>query len=101
MFRGRVSTWNLRDQHMSQTLSALTDHLSRQGTPAKVIIWEHNSHIGDARATDMGREGEVNVGQLVRERYGQEVRLIGFTTHSGTVSAATNWGEAVQRKRVR
>ena len=69
MFRGRVSSWNLRDRHMAETLEALDAHLSgMQGKAAKIVIWEHNSHIGDARATEMGQAGEWNVGQLVRER---------------------------------
>src|SRR5437763_6687480 len=69
MFSGRVSSWNLRDRHMAETLDALVAHLDRQGGRAKIVVWEHNSHLGDARATSMGREGELNVGQLVRERY--------------------------------
>ena len=68
---------------------------------AKIVLWAHNSHLGDARATEMGRHGELNVGQLVRERYGNECVLIGFTTYSGTVTAASNWGGQAERKRVR
>lgn len=101
MFRGAVSSWNLRDQHMMETLVALEEHLSRGKSPAKMVIWAHNSHIGDARATSMGRSGEWNIGQLVRERYGPECRNIGFTTYSGTVTAATDWDGAAERKRVR
>ncbi|HEX8368726.1 MAG TPA: erythromycin esterase family protein [Pyrinomonadaceae bacterium] len=103
MFRGRVSSWNLRDSHMAETLSALATHLENQGQSAKIVVWAHNSHLGDARATDMSRgRGEWNVGQLVREKYGAgEVRLIGFTTFEGTVTAATNWDEPAQLKRVR
>ena len=102
MFEGRVSSWNLRDQHMVETLDELIKHLSQQqGKPAKVVVWEHNSHLGDARATDMGRHGEWNVGQLVRERYGGAACNIGFTTYTGTVSAASDWGRPVERKRVR
>ncbi|HEX8733968.1 MAG TPA: erythromycin esterase family protein [Pyrinomonadaceae bacterium] len=103
MFRGRVSSWNLRDRHMTETLIALASHLENQGQSAKIIVWAHNSHLGDARATDMSRgRGEWNVGQLVRENYGaSEVRLIGFTTFEGTVTAATNWDEPAQLKRVR
>jgi erythromycin esterase-like protein len=85
MFRGGVSSWNIRDQHMARSLDRLVDHLSRRrGQPAKVVVWAHNSHLGDARATAMGRRGEVNVGQLVRERYGDAARLIGFSTYDGT-----------------
>ncbi len=101
MFRGRVSSWNLRDHHMADTLDALTDHLTRQGPPARVVVWEHNSHLGDARATDMGAAGEWNVGQLARERHGTEVINVGFTTYGGTVTAASNWDEPPQRKPVR
>jgi erythromycin esterase-like protein len=101
MFQGRVNSWNLRDRHMAETLDQLVIHLSRQGTPNKVVVWEHNSHIGDARATEMGKAGEWNVGQLVRERYGQDSVLIGFTTYTGTVTAASNWNESPQLKQVR
>lgn len=101
MFRGRVSSWNLRDSHMSDTLDALAEHLSQPGRPAKIVVWEHNSHIGDARATEMGQQGEWNVGQLTRENYGNDAYLVGFTTHHGTVTAATDWGEPAERRRVR
>ena len=101
MFRGRVSSWNLRDRHMAETLDALVRHLSSQGQPAKIVVWEHNSHLGDARATEMGESGELNVGQLVREKYGRASALVGFTTYKGTVTAASNWDEPAERKRVR
>ena len=101
MFRGRVSSWNLRDQHMAETLDALVAHLERQGQHPKIVVWEHNSHLGDARATQMGQRGEWNVGQLVRERHGSETALVGFTTYSGTVTAASDWDAACERKRVR
>jgi erythromycin esterase-like protein/predicted phosphoribosyltransferase len=102
MFSARSLSWNLRDRHMADTLDALTEHLSRRRTePAKVVVWAHNSHLGDARATESGMRGELNVGQLVRERHRGESRSIGFTTHSGTVTAADDWGAPVQRKRVR
>src|SRR5205085_3180382 len=71
------------------------------GQNPKVIVWAHNSHLGDARATDMGRSGEFNVGQLVRQRYGNQAVLVGFSTHSGTVTAASNWDGPAERKRVR
>jgi erythromycin esterase-like protein len=97
-----VSSWNLRDRHMADTLNALSTHLGDQhGEPARVVVWEHNSHLGDARATDMKRRGEVNVGQLVREIYRHESRSIGFSTYHGTVTAATDWGGPAERKRVR
>lgn len=101
MFRGRVSSWNLRDRHMAETLDALVAHLDRAGGKTKVVVWAHNSHLGDARATQMGAEGEWNLGQLVREAHGRESVLIGFSTHSGTVTAASDWGAPAERKRVR
>ena len=101
MFRGRVESWNLRDRHMAETLDALVAHLNSQGQHAKVAVWEHNSHLGDARATYMGEYGELNVGQLVRQRYGRDSVLVGFTTYTGTVTAASDWDEPAERKRVR
>lgn len=101
MFRGQVSSWNLRDRHMGETLDRLIERGSREGEPMKVIVWAHNSHLGDARATQMGDRGELNLGQLARERYGDEVRSVGFTTHTGTVAAASDWDSPVQLKRVR
>ena len=101
MFRGRVESWNLRDRHMAETLDALSAHLNSQGEPAKVAVWEHNSHLGDARATYMADYGELNVGQLVRQRYAGEASLIGFTTYTGTVTAASDWDGPAERKRVR
>lgn len=101
MYRSDVSSWNLRDHHMAETLVALERHLSKDGKPAKIVVWEHNSHLGDARATEMGARGELNVGQLVRQRYGEDAVLVGFTTHHGTVTAASNWGDDAERKRVR
>ena len=101
MFKGRVSSWNLRDRHMAETLDALATHLEAENQPSKIVVWAHNSHLGDARATEMGERGEWNVGQLVRERYKNEACLIGFTTHAGTVTAATNWDEPAQLKKVR
>jgi erythromycin esterase-like protein len=101
MFRGRVESWNLRDSHMAETLDALVTHLNSQGQQAKVAVWEHNSHLGDARATYMADQGELNVGQLVRQKYGHEAILIGFTTFTGTVTAASDWDGPAERKRVR
>ena len=101
MFRGRVSSWNLRDTHMAETIDALAAHLEAQGREAKIVVWAHNSHLGDARHTGMGDEGELNVGQLVRERHAGDAVLVGFSTYTGTVTAASNWGEAATRKRVR
>jgi erythromycin esterase-like protein len=101
MYRAEVSSWNLRDRHMAATLDALLEHLDRRHPRTKVVVWEHNSHVGDARATDMGRQGELNVGQLARQRYGRNCALVGFTTYGGQVTAATNWGEPPHRRRVR
>jgi erythromycin esterase-like protein len=101
MFRGRISSWNLRDRHMAETLEALLQHLERQEGRSKIVVWEHNSHIGDARATSMGESGEWNVGQLSRERFGDEALLVGFSTYEGTVTAASDWDAPAERKRVR
>jgi erythromycin esterase-like protein len=101
MFRGRISSWNLRDSHMAETLDALARHLSREGKPAKIVVWEHNSHIGDARATEIGRQGEWNVGELARKAYGQDACLIGFTTYDGRVTAASEWDGPAEHKHVR
>jgi erythromycin esterase-like protein len=101
MFQGRVSSWNLRDSHMVETLFALDRHLATAGSPPKVIVWAHNSHLGDASATEMGDRGEFNVGQLVRERYADDAVLVGFSTHHGWVTAASNWDEPPEHKRVR
>jgi erythromycin esterase-like protein len=102
MFRGRVSSWNLRDAHMAETLQELVRHLDRTtGRPTKVVVWAHNSHLGDARATEMGERGEWNVGQLVREHFGGDVRNVGFTTYDGAVTAASDWDGATERKLVR
>jgi len=101
MYRGEVSSWNLRDSHMVGTPDALAEYLGRQGGVPKVVVWAHNSHLGDARATRMGAQGEWNVGQLVRERHGHDAISVGFTTYDGTVSAATNWDAPVERKQVR
>jgi erythromycin esterase-like protein len=101
MFRGRVESWNLRDRHMAETLEGLLDHLRRKASRPRVVVWEHNSHIGDASATAMGEMGEWNVGQLTRERFGEDAILIGFTTYQGTVTAASDWDGPAERKRVR
>lgn len=101
MFRGRISSWNLRDSHMAETLDALARHLSRDGAPAKIVVWEHNSHIGDARATEVGGLGEWNVGELARKAYPGQTCLIGFSTYDGHVTAASEWDGPAERKRVR
>ncbi|MGH9310430.1 MAG: erythromycin esterase family protein [Vicinamibacterales bacterium] len=101
MFGGRVESWNLRDTHMMETLEALIAHVQQGTGSARAVVWAHNSHLGDARATYMGDIGELNLGQLVRQRHGADAFLVGFTTHTGTVTAASNWDEPAQRKRVR
>ncbi|MEZ0229614.1 MAG: erythromycin esterase family protein [Planctomycetota bacterium] len=98
---GRRSSWNLRDLHMTETLEELVGYLSGQRGAAKVVVWEHNSHLGDARATEMSERGELNVGQLVRERHGHDAVLVGFSTYSGTVTAASDWDAPAERKNVR
>jgi erythromycin esterase-like protein len=100
-FRGGPDSWNLRDRHMADTLDALVDHLERTQGPTKAAVWAHNSHVGDARATQMGARGEFNIGQLARERYGTDSMLVGFTTYMGTVTAASDWGAVAERKHVR
>ena len=101
MYRSDVSSWNLRDLHMMETLVALENHLGGQGKESKIVVWEHNSHLGDATATEMSKRGEWNVGQLARHRYGDNAVLVGFTTYHGTVTASTDWGGPAERKRVR
>jgi erythromycin esterase-like protein len=101
MYRGKVQSWNLRDRHMVDTLDALVAHLDMQYPDTKVVVWAHNSHLGDARATDMGHQGEYNVGQLVRQSRDDQALLIGFTTFDGSVTVASDWGAPAERKRVR
>jgi erythromycin esterase-like protein len=101
MFRGRIASWNLRDRHMAETLDALLAHFDQKGGRSKAVVWAHNSHIGDARATSMGNAGEWNVGQLARERFGSSAVLVGFSTYTGTVTAASDWDAPAERKRVR
>ena len=101
MFHGRVSSWNLRDRHMTDTLQALDRHLAGLGAPPRIAVWAHNSHLGDASATEMGKRGEWNVGQLMREHHGQEAVRVGFSTFRGWVTAATDWEEPPERVRVR
>jgi len=97
MYYGAHESWNLRDRHMFQTLRALLEH---HGSRSRVVVWEHNSHVGNAAATDMSKRGELNVGQLAKETYGEDAYSIGFGTHSGTVAAASHWGGPLEIKRV-
>ena len=99
MFRGRPNTWNLRDRHMFETLEKLAVHLgARLGRKARIVVWAHNSHLGNAAATDMGRRGEINIGQLVSEKYGDRGLRIGFSTSRGTVTAASDWDGPAESK---
>ncbi|MDQ0391387.1 protein-L-isoaspartate(D-aspartate) O-methyltransferase [Labrys monachus] len=98
MFYGAAESWNLRDRHMFETLCHVLD---AKGPSAKAVVWAHNSHIGDARKTEMGRvRGELNIGQLCRERFGADAALIGFGTHAGTVACASDWDEPMEVKQV-
>lgn len=101
MFGGRVESWNLRDTHMSETLDALLAHSARTTGHARAVVWAHNSHVGDARATQMSASGELTLGQLVRQRHGSHVYIVGFTTHEGAVTAASSWDARAERKHVR
>jgi erythromycin esterase-like protein/predicted phosphoribosyltransferase len=101
MFRSDVSCWNLRDEHMTETLVELAAHLQTQQGSAKVVVWAHNSHLGDARATQMGKRGELNIGQLARVAFPEQCKLIGFTTYAGTVTAAGGWHLPAERKDIR
>lgn len=102
MFGDHTESWNLRDRHMAETLEALVRFQEDRGRrPAKVVVWAHNSHLGDARATEMSMRGELNLGQLVRTRHGLDAVGIGFLTYGGTVTAASDWDEPAQRMRVR
>jgi erythromycin esterase-like protein len=101
MYRGEVSSWNLRDCHMADTLDSLVEYLERGGNSVKTVVWAHNSHLGDARATQMGIQGEWNLGQLARQRHDLETVSVGFTTDHGTVTAASHWDAPAERKRVR
>jgi erythromycin esterase-like protein len=98
MVRGGRESWNVRDRHMDDTLARLLAH---RGPDAKAVVWAHNTHVGDARATDMADAGEVNLGQLARERHGADrVALVGFGSHRGTVVAGAAWGAPMETMRV-
>jgi erythromycin esterase-like protein len=101
MFRGGVESWNVRDRHMMTTLEDLLDHVARSDRIPRAVIWAHNSHLGDARATSMARIGELNLGQLVRERFTSGCCSIGMTTHEGEVTAAHEWDEPAGLRTVR
>ncbi|MEV0074824.1 erythromycin esterase family protein [Nocardia neocaledoniensis] len=107
MFGDHTASWNLRDEHMADTLDALREHLrdnrggASTGQAPKIVVWAHNSHVGDARATEFGAEGQVTIGQLMRQRHGAHCRTIGWSTYDGAVTAAQNWGGAAEHERVR
>ena len=104
MFAGRVDSWNQRDSHMAETLDALLTHLDHEVVPeqtSRIVVWAHNSHVGDARATEVYADGQTTLGMLARDMYGNDTRLIGFSTYTGTVTAASEWGGIAERKTVR
>jgi erythromycin esterase-like protein/predicted phosphoribosyltransferase len=102
MFSGRVNSWNLRDQHMADTLNALLEHLDHDDAgQSRIVVWAHNSHVGDARATEVYSDGQTTLGTLARDLYPGKTRLIGFSTYTGTVTAASEWGGIAERKTVR
>lgn len=98
IYYGSVASWNLRDTHMFETLKQV---LNARGAGAKVVVWAHNSHLGDASQTEMGRMGEINLGQLCRAHFGAQARLVGFGTDRGSVAAASEWGGPMEVKAVR
>jgi erythromycin esterase-like protein len=100
MYRGRVSSWNLRDTHMFETVELLMKRLESQDRRPKAVLWAHNSHLGNAAATSMGERGEFNVGQLIRDQHPRDCFLLGFTTYTGTVTASSDWGEPTRKKQV-
>jgi protein-L-isoaspartate(D-aspartate) O-methyltransferase len=98
LYRGAGDSWNLRDAHMFETLEALLDHY---GPASRGVVWEHNSHVGDATATEMGKRGELNVGQLCRVRFDAQASIVGFGTDHGTVAAAASWGAPMRTMKIR
>jgi protein-L-isoaspartate(D-aspartate) O-methyltransferase len=98
LYQSDAISWNIRDQHMFDTLESILELL---GDGSKIIVWAHNSHIGNAAATEMSEQGEFNLGQLCKEKYGDAAYLIGFGTHKGTVTAASSWGGPIEVKEVR
>ncbi|MDB6132244.1 MAG: hypothetical protein JWM59_487 [Verrucomicrobiales bacterium] len=98
LYQSHRNSWNLRDSHMFEILGQLLERERRTG--GKAVVWAHNSHVGDARATEMGQQGDLNVGQLVRSRFGGRACLIGMTTFSGSVTAARDWNDPAEHRRV-
>jgi erythromycin esterase-like protein len=102
MYLGGVSTWNLRDHHMADTLDAIAGHLERTGRRSKIVVWAHNSHVGDSAAmAHRAERSEITLGHLMRQRHPRDTVLVGFTTYRGTVTAASDWGGDAERKRIR
>lgn len=100
MYRGSAAAWNLRERHMADALDAVLEHLDRRTGRGKAVVWEHSSHVGDARATELGERGELSAGQLLRARHGEDAFLAGFTTWAGTITAASRWGGPPERRRI-
>jgi erythromycin esterase-like protein len=98
MFSPNKDSSAIRDRHMADTLDRLLEHLSRHGRRTRIVVWAHNMHVGDARMTELSQRGEVSLGQLARERWGEDAVLVGFTTHSGTVTASSAWDAPPKRK---
>ena len=101
LYQGGLNPWNLRDRHMADVLDSISRYLDAQDKPKKIVVWAHNTHLGDARVTQMSESGEHNVGQLMRQRHDGQAVLVGFTTYTGEVVAASNWGERGRVKRLR
>lgn len=102
MFAGHVASWNVRDRHMLDTVQVLAEHLdTKYPAPARIVVWAHNSHLGDARATELSAGGEINLGQLMREAFPGQCCSIGFTTYTGHVTASHDWGGVATQMRVR
>jgi erythromycin esterase-like protein len=97
LFLGRVDAWNMRETHLAATLTNLIEFLGRTRPNPRVVVWAHNTHAGDSRATEMGGHQELSLGQFARDRFGSAATLVGFTTHTGLVTAASVWGGPSQR----
>lgn len=98
MFNKRVKTWNLRDLHMADMVDAISQHVSKITGKAKTVVWAHNSHVGNALATEFSESGELSLGQMVLFRHWADSYLVGFTTYKGTVAATSEWGAEVEKK---
>jgi erythromycin esterase-like protein len=100
IFRGDPTAWSLRDRHMADTLDRLLSHVDRGENRGRIVVWGHDSHGGEETAKALGLRGAWGLGQVVRQRHGGDVRLVGMTTYQGTVTAASSWGGPVERKRI-